>query len=741
MSMESLALFAQVGGKAAWIVDVVIFFAFLIAVVAVGIGMSRQKKGDSESSESYFLAGRGLAWWLIGFSLIAANISTEQFVGMSGQAASSLGLAIASYEWIAAVSLVIVAFVFLPRFLKAGVYTIPEFLETRYNKAARTVMSLIMMATLASVNIAVVTYSGAKAYAVFFKDTNAISIPLTGLALSLDILTFCWIIGIVAATYVFLGGLKACAWADLIQGSALILCGAIILYFAMGALGDMKVEGPAPVVAVATDVAEPAEGEPLPEPAEASPAGEGIAKADGDADKKAVAPPRTNTLTEAMSDLDMSADDQAKIQKEFADANSWERFNMLNKSKLRMNLPWTDGVLPITALLFGIWIPNLYYWGLNQFIMQRTLGSQSLSQGQKGIVFAAILKLLIPFIVIFPGIIAFNLYSDTMRNSAHEKVSTVEKFEKMAADNTTQKKLFAFDDQFVKFQPEMAARMVAFNAQTMKFDVPEKFNGDPSGALKAMKDEFKKLPYLQQPKYTDTMTGYDYDSAFPLLMQRLVPTGGLRGFVLAALLGAIISSLAALFNATSTIFVMDIYKEYLHKSASQTTLVWVGRISVVVIMLFGCWLAPQLADPKFGGVFTFIQEFQGFISPGILAAFLFGFVVNRAPRMCGLTALILNPIIYGSLMVFASHISFLDRMTITFLSIIAVMTLMTIVRPLQEPFKQESKTDMDLTTSKGALVVGILVVLFTAGLYAYFWDHTTPMFPGFKEWIASILPF
>ncbi len=688
-------LFAQTPLGGNYLTDVIIFFGFLVAVVAVGIGMSRRKKGDTENSESYFLAGRGLAWWLIGFSLIAANISTEQFVGMSGSAASYIGLAIASYEWLAAVSLVIVGFVFLPRFLKAGVYTIPEFLETRYNKAARTLMSLTMMATLASVNIAVVTYSGAKAYSVFFKDMGADVVKLGNFEISLNLLLLCWIIGLVAATYVFLGGLKACAWADLIQGSALILCGAVILFFALGALGEMKVDTPATSQATAST-------ESL----------------------------KTNSLPEAMADLDIAKEDQAAIQGKFADANSWERFNMLNKSKLRMNLPWTDGVLPITALLFGIWIPNLYYWGLNQFIMQRTLGSQSLAQGQKGIVFAAFLKLLIPFIVIFPGMIAFNLYSGTMRDNAHEKVATVEKFEALAAENAANNKLFTFDKDFAKFQPEMARRMIDFNAEKLNWRVTETYYEDPVKGLEAIKKGYAELhPDRPQPSYSTTFTGYDYDSAFSLLMRRLVPTGGLRGFVLAALLGAIISSLAALYNATSTIFVMDIYKEYLHKNAAEKTLVWVGRFCVVLIMLFGCWLAPQLADPKFGGVFTFIQEFQGFISPGVLAAFLFGFLVNRAPRMCGLTALLLNPIIYGSLMMFASHISFLDRMSITFLSIVAVMTLMTVVWPLKEPFKQESKTDMELTTSKGALVVGVLIVLFTAILYAYFWDYSTPMFP------------
>ena len=683
--MEILTLFAQaaVAGNA-WIYDAAVFFIFLIAVVTVGIGMSRKKSGTEESSESYFLAGRGLAWWLIGFSLIAANISTEQFVGMSGQAAMPLGLAIASYEWIAAVSLIIVAFVFLPRFLKAGVYTIPEFLQTRYNKAARTIMSVTMMATFASVNIAVVTYSGAKAYSGFFKDMGSEVVKLGGLTVNLDLLTFCWIIGIIAATYVFLGGLKACAWADLLQGSALIICGCFILYFALGALGEAKPE----------------------------------------------------TLQTAMQALEMDEAKQAELLPKLEQGSSVERFKLLNKHKLRMNLPWTDTVLPITALMFGIWIPNLYYWGLNQYIMQRTLGSQSLSQGQKGIVFAAYLKLLIPFIVIFPGLIAFNLYSDTMKNYAHDEVATVEKFDQIAAANVKNKALFNFDAKFVEFQPEVATKMVQFNMEQIVLSptggilkLTKDPNTEPLAALDEMKAELAKKPVWEQPKYGKTYSGYDYDSAFSLLMQRLVPTGGLRGFVLAALLGAIISTLASLFNATSTIFAMDIYKEYLHKGASEKTLVLVGRICVVAVMLFGCWLAPMLDDPKFGGVFTFIQEFQGFISPGILAAFLFGFFVSRAPRMCGVVALLINPVLYGALKIFASHISFLDRMSICFVTVIAIMTLMTLIAPLKEPFKQETKSSIDLNTSKVALGLGILLVIVTACFYAFFWDYTTPMFP------------
>ncbi|MCL2710975.1 MAG: hypothetical protein FWE95_08845 [Planctomycetaceae bacterium] len=219
------------------VIDVAVFFAFLIAVLVIGIGMSRRGKGSGADSESYFLAGRGLAWWIIGVSLIAANISTEQFVGMSGNAADYIGLAVASYEWIAALSLVIVAFIFLPRFLKAGVYTIPQFLETRYNKATRTLVSLTMIVVLICVNITAIVYSGSKFYSEYVRDLGLSTYTIAGNEIQLGLIFFCWLISILAVSYVFVGGLKACAWADLLQGSALILCGCLILYFAMGALG------------------------------------------------------------------------------------------------------------------------------------------------------------------------------------------------------------------------------------------------------------------------------------------------------------------------------------------------------------------------------------------------------------------------------------------------------------------------------------------------------------------------
>jgi SSS family solute:Na+ symporter len=664
-------------------IDVAVFFLFLIAVLIVGIGMSRRGKGAGENSEAYFLAGRGLAWWLIGISLISANISAEQFVGMPGQAARDIGLAIASYEWIAAVALVIVAFIFLPRFLKAGVYTVPQFLETRYNRLCRTLMSLSLLAIYAFVTITAVNYAGAKAFSDFFGGQKI-------LGLELNLVSFCWILGIFASIYVLYGGLKAAAWAGSLQGTALILCGVVILYFAMGALE----------------------------------------KAD------------TPTLQSAMSALEFSPERQAELLPKLENAGAVERFTLLNHDKLRMNLPWTHTIIPITALLFGIWIPNLYYWGLDQHIMQRTLGSQSLSQGQKGIVLAAFLKLIIPFIVIFPGLIAFNLYSETMKEKAFEGKGG---FEALKAEREKFGQLFDFDDKFAAFKPEAALKMIQFNAEKEGLQVPQNAGKDPLAAHHALKNEIEQKlqsgqsewvkPFIK-PSYGKLVSGYDYDSAFGLLLYNLVPSGGLLGFALAALFGMVVSAMAAMLNAVSTLFSIDIYKEFLHRKASEKELVLVGRISVVGFMILACALVPVLDNPRFGGIFTFIQEFQGFISPGILVAFLFGFFVHRAPKWSGVVALILSPAIYGALMVFKPATSFLDRMSMTFCAIVVVMLLLRLLFPMKEAFKLKSNTTMDLRTSKIAVVFGILVVIITAVLYAYFWDYNTPMFDGF---LASLL--
>lgn len=632
--------------------DVVVFIGFVTAVVTVGVGMSRRKT----DSEGYFLAGRGLSWWLIGFSLIAANISTEQFVGMSGSAANYLGLAIASYEWMAAITLVVVAFAFLPAFLSAGIYTIPEFLEYRYNRAARAVMSLLMVSVYVAVTFPAVVYSGALMIDVLFHGKAF-------LGLTINLTTASWLIGVLAAVYVVAGGLKACAWADLLQGSALIIGGAIILVLAMSALGS----------------ADPVK-------------------------------------------LGLSA--------ESASSGALDRFRELNSPKMHMVLPASDKEIPWTALILGLWIPNFYYWGLNQYITQRTLGSKSLAEGQKGVVFAAALKLLIPFIIVFPGMIAFNLYRDDMREEAAKmNGATLQAFE--SGKNVAQPTAYPFDDGFAAQHPELAQRLLEHNrALLVQLGNPAKNAGGAQNPgdtqpLAAINDDvIKEIEFAAAAAGTRVtvatkLLGYKFDSAFALLIKRLVPEG-LRGFMMAAILGAVLSSLAAMLNAASTIFTMDIFRQYFKLDASQGMLVGVGRACVVGFMVIGCLIAPALDNPRFGGIFKYIQEFQGFISPGVLAVFVFGLGVKRAPRVCGIVGLLLTPVLYGGLKLLLPNLAFLDRMAVVFFSVLAVMLALTLARPLKEPITLPRTDKIALTQSRGALAAGIAVVVATLVLYAVF---------------------
>jgi SSS family solute:Na+ symporter len=653
--------------------DILIFVAFVVTVVGVGLYQSRSEKG----SEDYFLAGRDLKWWLIGFSLIASNISTEQFVGMSGNAASHVGLAIASYEWMAAITLVIVAFAFLPYFLRTGIYTMPQFLEVRYDGTARTIMAvatiLIYLLLLGSV-----TYSGALVIS-----------TLAGKAgYQLSLATGSLIIGVIAMAYVTAGGLKAAVWADLIQGSALILGGAVIIWFAFQKLG-MATEA-ASVVSVDT----------------------------GAVSIQALAP----------------------------DASALERFWDLNKPRMNMFLPATDTVLPWTALMLGLWIPNFYYWGLNQYITQRTLGSASLAEGQKGIVFAASMKLLIPFLIVVPGIIAFNLYSQDMRLEARGDtagsmalyldanpdtrfVETLESpteaevaawpagryllavypdagsiaalqaknpwvlpitRDALAGIRATEHTVFVTEDQsWAAVNPGLAEEIEGYNAGV-------RTAAEAAGA--------RTTP--------EKMIAYKYDTALAQLLGHVLPQGvGIVGFVLAALLGAVVSSLAAMLNAASTIFSIDVYKKFIRPQAAQDTTVKVGRFAVIAFGLVAIFLAPQLGDPAISNsIFTIIQEGQGFISPGILAVFAFGLLVRRGPAVCGTAGLLTNIVAYGALKLLVPELQFLNRMAVCFGLCLLVMTAITLVRPRAEPIVFEQNTAIALETSGLAKLGGILVV-------------------------------
>ncbi len=649
------------------VLDIIVFVLFIVAVIATGLYKSRGEKLHSETgAQDYFLAGRGLIWPLVGFSLIAANISTEQFVGMSGQAADWLGMAIASYEWMAAVTLVLVAFLFLPTFLRSGIYTIPEFLEYRYNTLARTVMAISMLVVLVGVPTASVIYSGAKVITVNFQGIGIFGLePIT---------VGCWIIGTLAAVYVFAGGLKACAWADLIQGSALIIGGAIIAWLAMRTLGA--------------------------------------------ADPAALAATATMPV------------DAATI----ADAGVWERLRLLNQGdwsvgKLHMVKPSTDPAIPWTALVLGLWIPNIYYWGLNQYITQRTLGSKSLAEGQRGIMFAAALKLVIPFVVVIPGILAFNLFSaDLSAEGVRKNAAAMAQFE------AGERQVYPFTKNFAELNPDLAKRIHEANREVMGSAA----KGDPTALAVAEMTEANAVlvgeAKTRKIASATRLVGYDYDSAFPTLIRRLLPPGsGLKGFVLAAIFGAVVSSLAAMLNSASTIFTMDVYHKFFKRNASQYELVTVGRIMVVIFVLIAMFIAPTLDNPKYGGIFTYIQEFQGFISPGILAIFLFGVLVHRAPRSIGWIALVLNPILYGGIKWvvgpwivangwwWAPEISFLDRMGICFVIVLIVLGIITAVAPMPQPVKLPVNPQMNMQSSPDVKIWGAMVVLATAVLYFIFW--------------------
>jgi len=505
--------------------DISVFLGFIGLVIATSLYKSRK----SRSSEDYFLAGRQLFWWLIGFSLIASNISTEQFVGMNGQAAGNVGLAIASYDWIAAISLVLIAIFFLPKFLKSGIYTIPEYLEYRYCPAARAVMALYTTVIYVAVTIAAVIYAGAMAIETIF---------------GLNLIIGVWLVGIIAAIYTTYGGLRAVVWTDLIQGSCLLIGGAIITV-----IGFVKVGG-------------------------------------------------------------------------------LQAFYQTNAHKLHMFLPSENPVLPWSSLIIGLWIPNFYYWGLNQYIMQRSLAAKSLKQGQLGVILAAGIQVILPLIIVIPGIMAQQLYS-----------------EEVAANN---------------------------------------------------------------------------DAAFPILIKELVPIG-LRGFLLAAILGAIMSSLDSMLNSASTIFTMDLYKRHLRRTCSARSLIKFGRLITVIFTVIGCLIAPQLGSPRFHGIFNYIQEFQGFISPGILAAFVFGLIFKRAPGSAGLAALIFNVPIYGLLLIFfQKDIAFLNRMAITFGSLIAIMAALTFLKPLPQPMKLPRREGFDMKLAPSVIWLGSAVIIATIALYIIF---------------------
>ncbi|MBL7024954.1 MAG: sodium/sugar symporter [Candidatus Marinimicrobia bacterium] len=307
-------------------IDYVVFITYAVTIVSVGLWVSRSKEGHEKNAEDYFLAGKSLPWWAIGASLIAANISAEQFIGMSGSG-FSLGLAIASYEWMAALTLIIVGKYFLPIFIEKNIYTIPQFVEVRFSKNLKTILAIFWIGLFIFVNLTSVLFLGAKALDTILGAGNGdyIMHGILGLAFF-------------AAAYSIWGGLSAVAWTDVIQVILLIVGGLITSIIA---LNHVTPDG---------------------------------------------------GVFHGLSHIYNVAGDH---------------FHMI----LKEGHPSFSNLPGIAVLVGGMWVANLYYWGFNQYIIQRTFAAKSLKEAQKGIAFAAFLKLIIPLIVVIPGIVAYVMFT------------------------------------------------------------------------------------------------------------------------------------------------------------------------------------------------------------------------------------------------------------------------------------------------------------------------------------------
>lgn len=527
--------------------DYAVFVLYCVIIVGMGLWVSREKKGHQKDAADYFLAGKSLPFWAIGASLIASNISAEQFIGMSGSG-FRIGLAVASYELMSGITLLLVAYFFLPIYLKKGIYTMPQFLQERYDGRVRTLLAVFWLLVYVFVNLTSVLYLGALAL------QGIVQVPMV------------WgIIGLAgfAALYSVYGGLKAVAWTDVVQVVVLVGGGLLTTYFALDAYSG----------------------------------GEG-----------------------ALAGFGQLLGDHS------------DRFNLvLFRGEL---LYQTDtgamadafDLLPGLAVLFGgLWIANLFYWGCNQYIIQRALAARSLKEAQRGLALAAYLKLLLPLVVVIPGIVAYALNAPIARG----------------------------------------------------------------------------------------------DEAYPwLLGQYLGP--GLKGLAFAALVAAIVSSLASMMNSTATIFTMDIHRGIFRPDASQAELVRVGRTASLVAILIGAFMAPQLA--RLDQVFQYIQEYTGFISPGVLAVFMLGLFWKKATANAALVAALLSIPLSAGMKVLTPGVPFLNRMMWVFVISAALIVAISWL----EGKGKDSPKGIDLAEIRAvkdpvffAAAFGVLGI--TVALYAMFW--------------------
>ena len=547
--------------------DYLVFLFYFVVVAGYGYWIYNKKKSELSDSNDFFLAEGSLTWWAIGASLIASNISAEQFIGMSGNG-FRLGLAIATYEWMAAATLLIVAIFFMPIYLKNKIFTMPQFLSQRYSPTVSLIMAVFWLMLYVAVNLTSILYLGALAVT-----------TISGIDF-----TVCMIGMSVFAVIITLGGMKVIGFTDVIQVFFLILGGLATTYLALQMVSDHF-------------------------------GGEGVMSG------------LNHLMTKAP-----------------------EHFHMiLNKDNA--NYPSLPG---LTVLIGGMWIINLNYWGCNQYITQRALGAD-LPTARNGILFAAFLKMLMPIIVVLPGIAAYLLHKDGM------------------------------------FQQEM------------------------------MKDGV-----------------INQDSAYPVLLN-LLPAG-LKGLSFAALTAAVVASMAGKANSISTIFTLDIYKKYINTNSTEKQLVSVGRLAVVGAMVLAIAIAPFMGIDKKGG-FEFIQEYTGYVSPGIFALFILGFFWKRTTSNAALFALIggvtfsilskyiptwtgVNDCMFYTAFLDGDvyMIPFMDRMGWVFIFCVVSMVIISLADPESKNNPKGLEIDAKMFKLEPSFILGaVIVVMGIVALYTYFW--------------------
>ncbi|MGB9989507.1 sodium:solute symporter family transporter [Massilia sp. SM-13] len=549
--------------------DTLVFFVYFIAVSAYGLWIYRKRKAaTSSSTHDYFLAEGSLTWWAIGASLIASNISAEQFIGMSG-AGFKIGMAIAAYEFMAAATLIVVAVFFMPVYIRQRIYTMPQYLEQRYNRTVATIMAVFWLALYIVVNLTSILYLGAIAIS-----------SVSGLGL-----VPCMIFLALFAIVITLGGMKVIGYTDVIQVLVLVIGGLVTTWLALNLVA-------------------------------ASDGGSGVVHG-------------FSLLTQ----------------------KAGGHFDMV---LARDNPNYLD--LPgLSVLIGGLWIANLSYFGCNQYITQRALGA-NLETARKGLLFAGFLKLLMPVIVVLPGIAAFVLHQNG----------------------------------------SLGAGMLV------------------GGELNT-------------------------DRAYPVLLA-LLPTG-LKGLAFAALTAAVVASLAGKANSIATIFTLDIYKKRVNPAASEQKMVWIGRVTVLVSMIAAFLIAPFMGIDKKGG-FQYIQEYTGFVSPGILAMFVMGFFWQRTTSAAAMFATIggfLLSVLLKFLPAFMDlsglapigfavpnaegvyEMPFMDRMMVVFVAVLLGMAVISLLWPRREAHPEEKVDPAMFRVSPGFMAgSAVILVILTAIYWVWF---------------------